>query len=153
MEPFFRDYYERLAILHDGLDAALEDLPDEALDYVPGPEMNSLGVLATYVAAAERYWIAAVAGGEPTDRVREREFEVRGQDAGTLRALLRDTLAHSQRVLARLRTDELDQPRRSPRHVQPYTLANALLHALDHTAEHMGHMQMVRQLWTQRIQA
>jgi hypothetical protein len=31
-------------------------------------------------------------------------------------------------------------------------MAHALLHALDHTAEHMGHMQMVRQLWVQRKQ-
>lgn len=150
MEPFYRDYYARLAILHDGIDDALADLPSEAVDFVPGPEMNSLAVLATHVAGAQRYWVATVAGGEPTERVRDHEFAVSGRDAEALRALLRATLAHSQTVLARLQLDDLSRLRPSPQHDSSYTVANALLHALDHTAEHMGHMQMIRQIWDQR---
>jgi len=152
VEPFFRDFAKQLATLHDGMDAALADLPVEALDYVPGQEMNSLAVLATHVAEAERYWIAAVAGGEATERVREREFQARGQDAETLRGLLADALESSQQVLARLRVDELDRQSASLIHDRTYSMSYALVHGLAPTAEHMGHMQMVRQLWEQRQQ-
>jgi hypothetical protein len=40
MEQFFADYLERLEILHRGIFKEFQDLPTEAVDWVPGPEMS-----------------------------------------------------------------------------------------------------------------
>ncbi|HXF64566.1 MAG TPA: DinB family protein [Caldilineaceae bacterium] len=150
MEPFYAALYERLSDVHAELERCLDGAPPEALDWSPGPEMNSLAVLAAHVAGAERYWIGDVVGGEPSNRVREREFETAGQTAAALKERLAQSLAHSRSVLERLTHADLGREVYSSRHQSAYSLAYALLHALDHSAEHMGHMQMVRQLWEQR---
>lgn len=153
MDPFFTALYARLQEIHAGLDKALEGLDQGALDWSPGPEMNSLTVLATHVAASERYWIGDVAGGEPSGRVRAAEFETRGKDAAALRARLTEVLDHSHGVLARLTAADLGRECYAPILGDTHTVAWALLHALDHAAEHMGHCQMIRQLWDQSQRA
>lgn len=150
MDALFADYLERLTILHDGLKACVADLPPEALDWTPGPEMNSLNVLLVHVAAAERYWLATLVGGEPSDRVRAEEFKAEGITAVTLTHLLDEALAQNQAVLARLTYDDLEVERESVVHNgRSYRAANSFLHALEHTALHLGHAQITRQLWEQ----
>lgn len=65
---------QMLSTLHSAIEKAISDLPDEALDWSPGPGMNSLGVLLAHTLGAERFWIGDVTGGEPSDRVRADEF-------------------------------------------------------------------------------
>jgi hypothetical protein len=73
---FFDDLYDRFHELHTDAAKALEGLPPKALDWVPGPEMNSIGVLVVHSIGAERYWLG-VALGEPPSRDREAEFQTR----------------------------------------------------------------------------
>ena len=42
VQPFVEDYLERLQDLHGAIERAIEGLPQAALDWVPGPDMNSL---------------------------------------------------------------------------------------------------------------
>ena len=126
-----------------------EGLSTEALDWTPGPDMNSLGVLAIHVAGAERYWIGDVVGRDPSDRDRSAEFRARGLDAAALKAHLAETLVHSQGVLEGLALPDLEASRVSPRNGREFTVAWCLAHALEHTALHLGHMQITRQLWEQ----
>lgn len=149
MDPFFIDYYDRLSDLHHDLAAAVEGLPVEALDWQPGPETNSLAVLLTHTAGAERYWIGEVAGEEAADRVRAEEFEVDGRTAEELVALLNRALAHSRSVLSRLSIHNLAEARVASMQGRSVTVSWALLHALEHTAVHLGHAQINRQAWDQ----
>ena len=75
MLPFLADYFEILRNLHADLEHSLNDLPPEALDWSPGPDMNSLSVLATHVAGSERYWIGDVAGASPRAATGRRSSE------------------------------------------------------------------------------
>ena len=68
-------------------------------------------------------------------------------DAATLKARLTDTLAHSQTVLERLPLPYLEATQVSPRDGREFTVAWCLAHALEHTALHLGQMQITRQLW------
>ncbi|MBI1880044.1 MAG: DUF664 domain-containing protein, partial [Chloroflexi bacterium] len=86
MLPIFEAYLDRLEELHDDMRQAITGLPPAALDWSPGPEMNSLGVLATHVAGSERYWVGEVAGGNPANRDRPTEFRTHGLDEATLTA-------------------------------------------------------------------
>jgi uncharacterized damage-inducible protein DinB len=150
MLSILEDYLERLQALHADIERALEGLPPAALDWAPGPDMNSLGVLVVHVAGAERYWIGDVADQDPSGRDREAEFRVRGLDAAALKARLGDALAHSRAVLEGLTWSDLESSRVSPRDGREFTVAWCLNHALEHTALHLGQMQLTRQLWEQR---
>jgi hypothetical protein len=150
MDALKTAYMARLTALHQAMDETIAGLLPEALAWSPGPEMNSIAVLAVHVAGAERYLIGELVGGEPSGRNRAAEFETRGGEAAELRARLATTLVHARSVLERLSVEELERLVYSPQHEQTFSVAYALLRALDHTAEHVGHMQMARQLWEQR---
>ena len=139
-----------LESLHKRMVEALAGLPPEALDWTPGPEMNPMGVLAAHVAGSMRYWIGDIAGNEPSDRNRVAEFETQQVGAPALIARLDAALAHSRSVLERLSLEDLNARRFSPRHGEEYGVSWALLHALEHTAVHVGHIQLTRQLWEQQ---
>lgn len=150
MLPLLQAYMERLEALHGEIWRAIADLPPEALDWTPGPEMNSMGVLIAHTAGAERYWIGDVAGEDRSGRVRAAEFETRGQGVDALATLLTDTLIHSRRVLERLTVADLAAMRLSVQDNQDYSTAWCLAHALEHTGLHLGHIQVTRQLWDQQ---
>jgi len=151
MHELFEAYYERLQSLHKGIAHTIDGLSTEALDWIPEPGMNSLAVLLVHLTGAERYWIGDVAGQDPSGRVRSTEFEVRDWNANDLQERLDQTLAHSLGVLNKLTLDDLDKPRQSPRDGEIYSVAWALAHALEHTALHLGHMQIGRELWDQSL--
>lgn len=147
MQTFFVDLYDQLHELHQDIGRALAGLPPEALDWVPGKEMNSLAVLVAHTAGAERYWIGDVAGQRPSDRDREAEFRTAGLDAAALLGRLAEAESCAQEVLESLTVADLASVRASPRDGRPYTVGWSLAHALEHTGTHLGHMQIVRQLW------
>ncbi len=150
MDSFFQAFYDQLAQTHSAILQAIDGLPQEALDWEPGPGMNSCAVLVVHTAGAERYLIGEVIGQDPAQRDRDAEFRTRGLDGAALRRRLDEVLAHSRGVLEGLTRDDLDRTCPSPRHRRPFTVASALLYTLDHAATHLGHTQMARQLWEQR---
>lgn len=147
MHEFFIAYYDRLQSLHHDISATIAGLSQEALDWQPSPSMNSMAVLVVHTAGAERYWIGDVAGQDPSGRVRSEEFKTRGLDGDELQERLEVALAHSYGVLQQLTVEELDVPRQSWRDGETYSTAWALAHALEHTAVHLGHIQIGRELW------
>ena len=147
MEPLFEEFLDRLHYLHADCVSAIDGLPQDALDWVPGPEMNSMCVLIVHLTGAERYWIGDVVGTDKSDRVREKEFQAQGMDTSALEKRLSDTTAYARGVLDRLTIHDLDLTRISPRDGKEFTIGWALAHALEHTALHVGHIQITRQLW------
>lgn len=145
--PIVAAVFERLATLHADLERALDGLPPEALDWTPGPGFNSLAVLITHSTGAERYWIGDVAAGRPSERDREAEFRTQAVSASALRARLAETLAFCGTTLAELSEGQLAETRTSPRDGRTFSVAWCLAHALEHTAVHTGHAQLMRQLW------
>lgn len=150
MQLFYEALLDRLDELHRATREAIEDLPAEALDWVPGPEMNSLSVLVCHLTGAERYWVGDVVNGEPSFRDREAEFRVKGLDAAALAKRVVDLQAYEVPLLLDMKLAQLEEERVSPRDGRKYTVAWAWEHALEHTAMHVGHIQMLRQLWKER---
>ncbi|MEM7115933.1 MAG: DinB family protein [Chloroflexota bacterium] len=147
MEPFFEDFVQRLEDLHGMASDAIQSLSVEALDWVPGPDMNSLAVLVVHTCQAERYWVSVMGGGESVPRTRSEEFEAKGLTAVQLQAQLDNTLSQSRNTLSKLTLADLATNHKSPMHNRDFAVSWSLLHALDHTAEHAGQMAMTRQLW------
>jgi uncharacterized damage-inducible protein DinB len=149
MHPFFEDYRRRLALVHEQIEAAVEGLPQEAIDWSPGPGMNSMGVLMAHVAGSERHWFGDIIAGEPTGRDREAEFRSRGIESSVLLHRLEDALAYGRAILERLTLEDLPSERQASgyRGERTMSVGSCLLHILRHAAEHAGHMQLTRQLW------
>lgn len=156
MNVLFAEMIDRLNAVHDLIEKAVADLPDEALDWTPGPGLNSLGILLAHTFASERYWIGDVAGGDPSGRVRDEEFVTKGVVVAEFLERSQAILAHSQSVLSRLTLSELGDRRgvrRAMRGATPdVTVVWAILHGLEHAALHAGHIQITRQLWDRRGQ-
>lgn len=145
MLPILTDYLKRLENIYADLRRALTDLPTEALDWVPGPNMNSIGVMATHTAESQRYWIGEVVGGQPANRNRQAEFLAYGQDSPTLIQRLDEGLAQIRTVLERITLDDLSVIRTSPYRDHDFTIAWVLNHTLAHVASHLGHIEVTRQ--------
>jgi hypothetical protein len=154
MQTFFQDYIQRLTDLHQEILNAIYDLPEEALDWTPikdtSGDMNSINVLVTHLCGAERYWIGEVACGDRAGRVRAEEFKVSGMDAEVLVAKINSTTKYAQSAIEKLRVDDLMKTGMTKTDNQQFTVGWALLHALEHTAIHLGHIQITRQLWEEK---
>ena len=88
MDSFFIDYLRNLEEIHADIRNTITGVPQEALDWTPGPGINSLAVLVTHLTGAERYWLGDVVAGEPYGRDREAEFRVAGLTKDDLLAKL-----------------------------------------------------------------
>jgi hypothetical protein len=150
MKPFYKDLFDRFHELHTDIMLALDALPTEALDWQPGEEMNSVSVLITHLTGAERFLIGDVVMGEPSNRNREAEFQVEGISKGDLIHRLTETEGYIKGAFEKLSLDDLNTERIHPRHGKQVGVAWAVLHALEHTATHLGHIQITVQLWQQR---
>jgi hypothetical protein len=105
---------------------------------------NSIAVLAVHIAGAEKYWVAECIVEEPSGRDRPGEFATEGLDIQDLSDVLDDALGYVRSSLDGLLDSELSEPRVHPRDGSQVTVAWALGHVLQHTALHLGHMQMTR---------
>ena len=153
MQTFFESYLDLLQDCHNGILEALKGLPPAALDWVPGPEMNSITVLVFHLTGAERFWIGDIAAQEPSDRDRAAEFRVQGVGMDVLKKRLVDNLDYAQTALEKISLQDLESSRIRPSDGSEFTVAWALLHALEHSTSHLGQIQITRQLWEQKENA
>ena len=148
MQTFFTEYLNLLEDCHNGILGALEGLPSEALDWIPGHEMNSISVLLNHIIGSERYMIGDIAAQQPSNRDREAEFRVHGVGVDVLKKRLADNLEYTRIVVENMSLQDLES-----KHVLPsgreYSVAWGLLHGLEHATLHLGQIQITRQLWEQ----
>ena len=153
MNPFFDELLNKFRGLHAEIEGKISDLPQEALDWQPGPDMNSIGVLVAHIVGAERYLIGDVVLEDPSHRDRPAEFLTTGLVIPALLSKLKESETYMEGAFESLTLDDLDLTRRHPRDGRQVKVSWSLLQALEHTAMHVGHIQLVRQLWEQRSSA
>jgi hypothetical protein len=150
MLPFYETLAERFHDLHEQTRNDLNSLPPEALDWIPGHEMNSISVIITHITGAERFLIGDVVMQDPSNRNRDAEFLVKGLTKPDLNRRLDETETYLKEAFKKLTMEDLSAERLHPRHGNQVKVAWALLHALDHIATHLGHVNLTAQLWHQR---
>lgn len=143
-------YLDLMDDLRGQVAGLIADLPVEALNWRPieGSDdhvTNSLAIMASHVAGAEHFWIAEVIGGWPTTRDRDSEFETTVESVAPLLDKLKTTGAETRQVLSSLTEADLAANRRTWGRTVPVRWG--ILHVIDHTALHLGHMQITYQLW------
>ena len=147
MEQYFADCYDRFSELHKEIKKSIEGLSVDALDWVPAGNTNSVNVLVTHLTGAEQFWAVDVAGNQSSDRVREEEFEAQGLTEHELVTRLDETLGAIQAAFESYSFGQLQDPRNVEQREMSVTMGWAILHALDHAALHLGHIQLTVQLW------
>ncbi len=146
MEQPFKDFYKLLQELHENVKDQIAGLAQNELDWSPGHGMNSIAVLAVHIAGSERFWIGDTIMREPSGRDREAEFATSGKSVQTLVDLLDASLAYTEGAFGRLDVEVLAESRISPRDGREISVARTIAHVIEHTALHLGHIQITKQL-------
>jgi hypothetical protein len=122
----------------------LEGLTAVQLAWRPAPAANSLGVIAVHLGYAERLWVRAVFAGERMDMAwRARMFDLpEGWGVNEVVAFYRSETAAADAVLDG--ASSFDLP--SSGDLRPTTLRWVVLHLIEETARHVGHMDITREL-------
>lgn len=144
------NYLNRLDDLHGQVSSLLADLPAEALNWRPieGKDdhvTNSLAVMAVHIAGAEHFWIAEVIGGHSATRDRDAEFVTVAATPAELLQLLEKVSQETKEVLSTLSEANMGDTREIKG--RTVSVRWGILHVIDHTSLHLGHMQMTYQLW------
>ena len=152
MLPELDSYLQRIEDLRGLVRDLITDLPVEALNWRPTESVedhatNSLAVMAAHVAGAEHFWIAEVIGNYPNTRERASEFVIQAIDTSDLIRRLDATGAETRHVFSRLGAADLN----GTRQVEGRAVAVrwGILHVIEHTALHLGQMQITFQLWNE----
>ncbi len=147
MEPEIEMYCRAISASLSRLISCVEGLNDRAMDWRPdAPETNSLAVLAAHVMGNAEENVVEIACGKPVSRDRDAEFSVKGGSAGTIAGRARQVGARIHEALDRLSAAELDIAHEHPRRGR-ITAREALLVAARHAAEHVGQMELTRDLF------
>jgi hypothetical protein len=137
------------AILDDSFDAMREAIAGAApgsLDRRPaGDDTNSIAVLAVHSLSSTRWWLSLAITATTPERDRPSEFLATAESADELLTFFDGMVADCRSLLetdvpfdaGAPRTDNADEV---------VTAAWALLHAVEHFREHVGHIQLTRQV-------
>jgi uncharacterized damage-inducible protein DinB len=140
----------------------LDSIRGEAAETVRGMSVEELGwtplatdtssptVLVTHMAGSESFWIHQVAGGIDVGRDRDSEFAALPTVSAHLVAALERAGETSRGVLRGLSGTDLDEKRPSRPGQDPVTIRYAILHQIDHMAQHLGHLALTHQLFLAR---
>ena len=146
------NYLQLIEDLRGQVRDLIADLPAEALNWRPIEGVdehaaNSLAVLAAHVAGAEHFWIAEVIGGRPPTRDRDAEFKLEVADAVELVRRFDAVQVETREVFFVLTAADLEGTREA--RGKAVAVRWGILHVIDHTALHLGHMQITYQLWNE----
>jgi uncharacterized damage-inducible protein DinB len=128
--------------LGEGLDAG-------ALNWRPtATDTNSIFQLLTHIIGSEAWWLHQIVGGVDIHRDRPAEFAVGGTDIASLKVRYEAVARHSEEVLRGLSPADLSVARDTT--MGPHTVRWCIAHVIDHTARHIGHIELTCQLWHAR---
>lgn len=149
--PELSNYLERIEDLRSQVTGLISALPAQALNWRPieGKDehvTNSLAVLTSHICGAEHFWIAEVIGHKKATRDREVEFSAVATNSESFVQLIEKTAQETREVFSKLDDKDLDGTRQAKGRLIPVRWC--ILHVVDHTALHLGHMQITYQLWS-----
>jgi len=148
MDPHVLPFAQNLKRLHDDIFAAAEPLTDREINWAHPQLSNTIGILLRHVAGSERHWIIEVVGGRKVPRDRDAEFGHEPLSKERLLADLRAAYDEVRIVMESLSAAdlirEIEVPARNERRMLP--AGWALLHSLQHTAYHLGQIQLFKKM-------
>lgn len=134
---------------------ALEGMPPEMADWTPAANTNSVNVLVAHSIAATRFFVG-LGSGRPgsikryRSEDRARAFEARGSTPAELISAVEAFARELEELLAAGTPEDLQRVNswrdEGETEVEP-TGVEALFRAVGHLREHVGQVQLMRDLW------
>jgi uncharacterized damage-inducible protein DinB len=143
-------FLERVHML---LDRAIEGLSPEEMNWRPSPSSNTIGNLLKHITGSEAFWIHHVAGGLETNRVRALEFEIREFPIDEILEEYNRVKEVSSTVIEKLTEKDLEEPHIFKTQSAPSgdeqqaTVHWCLMHAIEHSSQHIGQIYFVRKMY------
>ncbi len=135
---------ESYAALHRRLRETVTGLDQRALGWTPALGANPIAVIVTHALGSQVDWLQRAAGREH-GRDRDAEFRAGGRSAVELLADVERAEALVPELVRAAVAAGLDTVRRT-RDGREVSVLYCLVHAIEHTAEHVGHVELTRQL-------
>jgi uncharacterized damage-inducible protein DinB len=127
------------------IERCLDVLSDEDVWWRANDGSNSIGNLLLHLEGSTRAWIVGVAGGSPSSRNRQQEFDQRERiPRAELMSRLREMVAEVDSVLARLDVGVLLERRQA--RDEEVTVLWAVYHAIEHFSMHTGQIIMLAKM-------
>ncbi len=137
--------------LHAEMIAIAEEVGPQGMNWSPRTGFNSIYAIATHAAGSQLWWIKENMAGVVVERDRASEFSASGESPARLLDQFRSAQAVTRDILDAVTSDDM----RALRDVRgrSVTIRWILLHVIEHTATHLGHMQITKQLYERREQS
>jgi uncharacterized damage-inducible protein DinB len=150
MVPEVLAYLTHLEELRNQVKSLLEGWPQEALDWRPIEgegefATNSLTAMVVHLAGSETFWVKEIIGGKNIVRDREAEFVTKGLNLMELRTKIEAAAKVTADILSALTEKQLEELRKW--RDRSVSVRWCILHVIEHIAQHLGHIQLTRQLW------
>lgn len=140
-------YIERFRDLRAQTLKTLEGMNARQLNWKPTRhDTNSPYVLAVHLLGSERYWIHQVVGNLTIERDRDAEFRARGKNGEALKTAFEEVTRTSDGILGALASTDFDKDRKTNSEGRLRTTRWCVLHMIEHYSEHLGHIQLTRQM-------
>ena len=149
MDPLIHEYAARLDRIRTQAREAVRGLDVDALNWTPlVQETNSVAALVHHMWGVERFFVRQAVGGHDIGRDRDAEFAARAGTAEELERLLDEAQRDTEATLEALGADQLAEQREV--RGTAWTVEGLLLYAVSHLSEHLGHLELTRQLYEHR---
>jgi uncharacterized damage-inducible protein DinB len=141
-------YAKVLDELHRETQTIVGPLGEEEINRRIAGLQNTVGIVLRHMAGSERFWIGEVVGGIPAHRNRDAEFAGDRIDKAAVLADLERAASTTRQVLSGLRAADLvtDVEVRRAQGTVREPRGQALLHATQHLAYHLGQLRLLAKL-------
>ena len=134
--------------------AKITPLSDAQLNQpLPIRNANTLFAIATHAVGMGEFWVMTLIGGRASNRNRSAEFQASGRGSA-LCARYQQWIADTHALLDDLPAEAMEVVVEPPVEFRstgglqegPLTVRDCLLHVVEHTATHLGHIQLTADL-------
>lgn len=140
-----------LETMQSEMQKILEEVGADGMNWTPPfKEVNSLFAIATHANASQLWWIQENLKGQKVKRDRPSEFTARDLNLKRLNNSIKDVQVLTREILEPLKPEDLQKLRQVKE--KSYTVEWIVLHVIEHTATHLGHMQLTKQMWEQWLE-
>jgi len=146
MENFYAACLDNLQELHNDIKKSLDGLPPEALDWSPREGVNSITALIVHLTGSQRFLYLEVLSGENINRDREAEFRAKGLGPEELTKRLNDNIQMMSGIMKKY-PSLADLDSKCMFRTRETTVGWVIGHSIKHTASHLGHIQVMRDMW------
>ena len=148
MESVVERICKHLQVTRDAYRETVRGMDKEALNWRPGAETNSAAVLVVHIAGSEGDLLRTILG-LPSDRDRDAEFHATAESDAELLAKLDEMEALLNELAPRITAEDL-AAMRTRKDGRSNLGLYWLIQDAAHQREHLGHLQLTKQMYEQQ---